>query len=97
MKTLRDLSKIEIHKMSMKIVANPNSNKENWIVYLATMPREILVDLIDDIRDHSSENLNSGLTNKEIAKEYLRAIWWETVFFQEFYGYSKNIHDYLKP
>ena len=97
MKSLRDLSKIEIHKMSMKIVANPNSNEENWIAYLETMPREILVDLYDDIRHHSSEYLHAGLTNKNIAEEYLHAIWLETVFYQRFYNYSMNIYDYLKP
>ena len=103
MQSLRDLSKIEIHRRSMQIVRVSNTsrykdnNEKNWKEYLETMPRDILMDLYNDIRNHSSEYLHAGLTNKEIAEEYLHAIWLETVFYQRFYKYSMNIHDYLKP
>ena len=105
MKSLRDLSKIEIHRRSMKIVAVSNTsrymdnNEKNWKEYLETIPREILVDLYNDIRNHSSENLHAGLNSKEIVGLYLQAIWLETVFYASFapsYNDSTNIHDYLK-
>ena len=74
MQSLRYLSKIEIHRRSMQIVRVSNTsrykdnNEKNWKEYLETMPREILMDLYNDIRNHSSEYLHAIWLAKGTAK-----------------------------
>ena len=82
MKSLKKLAKNEIHKMSMKIVTNPNYNEENWVNwtnYLETIPREILDELYNDNRPPSSVSVNA--IGREIAEAYFKSLYFAYIMF----------------
>ena len=75
MKSLKELSRIQIHEFSLK--SFPNFTNSKWIEFLNSLPKEILEELYEDTLPPSSEyNIDrTGLT----AEAYL-----ESLFLQHF-------------